>query len=59
MVYIPIFDRGPCSAAGVVAVLELLVSSQAHDYMVVANAISCVAHLLDGLQVGGVRFVVV
>ena len=51
VIYIPIFDRGPCAAAGVVAVMEVLVSSQAHDYMVVANAISCCGHLLDALQV--------
>ncbi|GAB4822878.1 hypothetical protein N2152v2_009924 [Parachlorella kessleri] len=50
VIYIPIFDRGPCAAAGVVAVMELLISSQAHDYMVVANAISCCGHLLDALQ---------
>lgn len=52
LVYVPIFDRGPCAASGVVAVLELLVSSRAHDFVAVADAISCAARLMDALQVG-------
>jgi hypothetical protein len=35
---------------GVVAVVELLVRSQSCDYMVVANAISCLTHLMESLQ---------
>lgn len=35
---------------GVLAVVELLVRAGSHDYMVVANAISCVSHVMDALQ---------
>jgi hypothetical protein len=36
---------------GVLAVVELLVKAQACDYMIVANAISCLNHVMEGLQV--------
>lgn len=49
-VYLPVYDRTGQVSQGVLAVVELLVRSQAADYMVVANAISCVTHLMEALQ---------
>lgn len=50
VVYIPVFDPEALPSSGVVAVLEILISSQAHDYMVVANTISRVAGLMEEVQ---------
>ena len=37
---------------GVLAVVELLIRRHSDEYMVVANAISCLTHLMEALQVG-------
>jgi len=50
IVYVPIYDRTPGTAAqGVVAVVELMMSSRTTDVMVVANIISTVSELLMAL----------
>ncbi|KAL4444346.1 hypothetical protein ABPG75_012083 [Micractinium tetrahymenae] len=49
-IYVPLYDRSGQVSQGVLAVVELLVRAGSHDYMVVANAISCVSHIMDALQ---------
>lgn len=49
IIYIPIYDTAATVSGGVLAVLELMVSSDAHDPQVVANTIACVARILDSL----------
>lgn len=49
-IYVPVYDRTGQVSQGVLAVVELLVQAQAHDPMVVANAISCLTHVMEALQ---------
>jgi hypothetical protein len=51
IVYVPVYDATPGSAAkGVVAVVELMMSSHGSDVMVVANIISTVSAIMESLQ---------
>lgn len=47
---LPLVPAAAAVSQGVLAVVELLVRAGSHDYMVVANAISCVSHIMDSLQ---------
>lgn len=50
IIYIPIYDADATVSGGVLAVLELMISSGARDPQVVANTIHCVARILDALR---------
>eukprot|EP00887_Chlorella_sp_A99_P006059 scaffold22.g6059.t1 len=49
LVYMPVYERGSRVFSGVVAVLEVMMAAASHDYMVVANVISCISSLLESL----------
>lgn len=49
-IYVPVYDRTGQVSQGVLAVVELLIRWGSHDTMIVANAISCMTHLLDALH---------
>lgn len=50
IIYIPIYDADATVSGGVLAVLELMVSTGSRDPQVVANTIHCVARILDELR---------
>ncbi|PSC72553.1 ALG-2 interacting isoform B [Micractinium conductrix] len=49
-IYLPVYDRTGQVSQGVLAVIELLVRAGSHDPMVVANAISCLTHIMEALH---------
>lgn len=49
-IYVPLYDGTGTVSQGVLAVVELLIRRHSDEYMVVANAISCLTHLMEALQ---------